>query len=109
MRKSESRAPTVVITGASAGIGRATAKKFAAGGYDVGLIARGRDGLEAAAEEVRGCGQRALVQRRRIHQAGSRADGRHEPLQRLSLLPDYLAVRQRLTDTGATLGLSAKF
>ncbi|HEV2058788.1 MAG TPA: SDR family NAD(P)-dependent oxidoreductase, partial [Solirubrobacteraceae bacterium] len=37
----------VVITGASAGIGRATARAFAARGDDVALIARGRAGLEA--------------------------------------------------------------
>lgn len=38
----------VVITGASAGLGRAIARKFAAHGAKIGLIARGEDGLEAA-------------------------------------------------------------
>jgi short-subunit dehydrogenase len=52
---------TVVITGASAGIGRAAVRRFAAAGYQVGLIARGRDGLEAAAAEVEQCGVRALM------------------------------------------------
>jgi short-subunit dehydrogenase len=52
---------TVVITGASAGVGRATARKFAARGYNVGLIARGEDGLRAAADEVRRAGGRPLV------------------------------------------------
>lgn len=52
---------TVVITGASAGVGRAAVRRFAAGGYDVGLLARGRGGLEGAAEEVRRHGQRAVV------------------------------------------------
>jgi NAD(P)-dependent dehydrogenase (short-subunit alcohol dehydrogenase family) len=51
----------VVITGASAGIGRAAVRRFAAEGYDVGLIARGLDGLEAAAAEVEQCGRRALL------------------------------------------------
>ncbi len=51
----------VVVTGASAGIGRATVRAFAAQGADVALIARGRDGLEAAAAEVRASGCRALV------------------------------------------------
>lgn len=51
----------VVITGASAGMGRATVREFARHGADVALIARGRDGLEAAAREVESCGGRALV------------------------------------------------
>jgi short-subunit dehydrogenase len=51
----------VVITGASAGVGRATAHAFAARGADVALIARGREGLEAAASEVEARGGRALV------------------------------------------------
>jgi short-subunit dehydrogenase len=51
----------VVITGAGAGIGRATARAFAARGYDVALISRDSDRLEAAASEVRAAGRRALV------------------------------------------------
>ena len=53
--------PTVVITGASAGVGRAAAREFARHGYDVALIARGEAGLEGAAEDVREAGRRALV------------------------------------------------
>ena len=52
---------TVVITGASAGVGRAAVRRFAAGGYDVGLIARGHGGLDAAEADVKRRGQRALV------------------------------------------------
>jgi NAD(P)-dependent dehydrogenase (short-subunit alcohol dehydrogenase family) len=51
----------VVVTGASAGVGRATARAFAARGAKVGLIARGRDGLEAARREAEGLGTQALV------------------------------------------------
>ena len=53
--------PVVVITGASAGVGRATAVAFAQRGYSVGLIARGADGLEGARREVEAAGGRALV------------------------------------------------
>jgi NAD(P)-dependent dehydrogenase (short-subunit alcohol dehydrogenase family) len=49
-------AQTVVITGASAGIGRAAARLFAARGDRVGLIARGSAGLDRAADEVRHAG-----------------------------------------------------
>jgi NAD(P)-dependent dehydrogenase (short-subunit alcohol dehydrogenase family) len=51
----------VVVTGASAGVGRATVRAFARHGADVGLIARGVDGLEAARREVEALGRRALV------------------------------------------------
>jgi short-subunit dehydrogenase len=50
-----------VVTGATAGDGRATVRAFAARGYDVGLIARGIDGLEGARQEVEALGRRALV------------------------------------------------
>jgi NAD(P)-dependent dehydrogenase (short-subunit alcohol dehydrogenase family) len=51
----------VVITGASSGVGRACAREFARRGAFLGLIARGRDGLEAAQREVEELGGRALV------------------------------------------------
>ena len=43
---------TVVITGASAGVGRATARAFAREGARIALLARGRDRLESAKREV---------------------------------------------------------
>ncbi|KAE8764856.1 SDR family oxidoreductase [Georgenia thermotolerans] len=52
---------TVVITGASAGIGRATAWQFGARGANVGLLARGRAGLDGAVRDVERAGGRALA------------------------------------------------
>jgi short-subunit dehydrogenase len=52
---------TVVITGASAGVGRATAREFARHGANVALLARSRDGLEAARKEGEAFGGKALV------------------------------------------------
>ena len=53
--------PTIVISGASAGVGRATVRRFAAPGARIALIARNRERLENAAEEVRRAGGQALV------------------------------------------------
>ncbi|HEY7404245.1 MAG TPA: SDR family oxidoreductase [Candidatus Angelobacter sp.] len=53
----------VVITGASAGVGRATVREFAKHGAWIGLIARGVDGLEGARREVEAAGGKALVLR----------------------------------------------
>ncbi len=51
----------VVVTGASAGVGRATAVEFARNGARLGLIARGRDGLEGCRRDVESQGGEALV------------------------------------------------
>ena len=51
----------VVITGASAGIGRATARAFAARGARIGLIARNAEALENARREVEARGGEAVV------------------------------------------------
>ncbi|MEV5880249.1 SDR family oxidoreductase [Streptomyces sp. NPDC052101] len=53
---------TVVITGASAGIGRATARLYGRRGANVVLVARGEGGLGEAADEVAALGGRPLVQ-----------------------------------------------
>jgi len=50
-----------LVTGASAGVGRATAVALAAHGFDVALLARGRSGLEATAADVESVGRRALI------------------------------------------------
>jgi len=52
---------TVVITGASAGIARATARLYGARGASVGLIARGQAGLDGAAKDVTEAGGQALA------------------------------------------------
>ncbi len=51
----------VVVTGASGGIGRATARALGARGAWVALVARGRDGLAAAKREIERAGGRAMV------------------------------------------------
>jgi short-subunit dehydrogenase len=58
---SELRNKTVVVTGASAGVGRAIVHRFARDGAALGLIARDREALEAVAAEVRERGGRAFV------------------------------------------------
>lgn len=55
------RSRIAVVTGASAGIGRRIAVAFAETGFDVALLARGRAGLEGAADAVRAAGRRALA------------------------------------------------
>jgi NAD(P)-dependent dehydrogenase (short-subunit alcohol dehydrogenase family) len=51
----------VAVTGASAGVGRAAAVAFGAQGASVALLARGNEGLEAAAKEVERAGGAALA------------------------------------------------
>ena len=55
------RPQVVVVTGASAGVGRATVREFAKEGAWIGLVARSHDGLEGARKEVEAAGGRALV------------------------------------------------
>jgi len=54
-------AEVVVITGGSAGVGRATVQRFGREGAHIGLLARGVDGLQAARAEVEASGGKALV------------------------------------------------
>lgn len=56
-----SQGEVVVITGASAGVGRATAQAFGRKGAKIGLMARGVKGLEAARDEIEALGGEALV------------------------------------------------
>jgi NAD(P)-dependent dehydrogenase (short-subunit alcohol dehydrogenase family) len=54
------RPNVVMITGATSGVGRATARAYASLGADVGLLARGEDALQTTAKEVERAGRRAL-------------------------------------------------
>ncbi len=57
----ETEGQVVVITGASAGVGRATARLFAQKGAQVALLARGKEGLEGARKDVQMLGAKALA------------------------------------------------
>ncbi|MBX3469250.1 MAG: SDR family oxidoreductase [Planctomycetes bacterium] len=80
------RGQVVVITGASAGVGRATARAFADRGARVGLIARGAERLRAAAREVEERGGAALVlpldvgDAERVEEAAARIEDTFGPI-----------------------------
>lgn len=58
---SHDRPEVVVITGATAGVGRATVREFAKQKAKIGLLARGREGLEGARRDVEELGGQAIV------------------------------------------------
>jgi NAD(P)-dependent dehydrogenase (short-subunit alcohol dehydrogenase family) len=61
LMESSRRSEVVVITGASAGVGRATVRAFARHGAKIGLLARGKAGLEGARRDAEQLGGQALV------------------------------------------------
>ena len=82
----EKRPEVVVITGASAGNGRATARRFAKDGARIGLLARGAEGLEGAQRDVERLGGEALpiptdvADAAQIEAAASRIEDRFGPI-----------------------------
>ena len=60
-KTADGKPEVVVITGASAGVGRAVVREFAKRKAKIGLLARGIDGLEAARKEVEAAGGQALA------------------------------------------------
>ncbi len=80
-RKNDGGKPeVVVITGASAGVGRAVARRFAQAGAHIGLLARGLDGLEGARRDVEDLGGKAIICQTDVADAGAveRAAGQVE-------------------------------
>ena len=71
MDEQNGKPEVVVITGASAGVGRATAVAFAKREARVGLLARGRDGLKGARAEVESAGGKALLVPTDVSDAGA--------------------------------------
>ncbi len=59
---SSPKARTVIVTGSTAGVGRAIAERFARAGYRVGLIARDADALDQVREELACCGAEAAAE-----------------------------------------------
>src|SRR3954454_12591231 len=55
------KSEVVVVTGASAGVGRAIVRAFAKRGAHIGLLARGQDGLEGARKDVEQLGGKAVI------------------------------------------------
>ncbi len=76
----------VVITGAGAGVGRATVDEFARKGYDVALLSRDKDRLEQAAADIRRFGVRALpiptdvADANAVHAAADRVEAELGPI-----------------------------
>lgn len=76
----------IVVTGATAGVGRATVRRFARRGARIGLLARGHDGLEATRRDVESLGGEALelptdvADAEQVEQAAAQVEERFGPI-----------------------------
>lgn len=61
MKEKQLLGRVIVVTGASAGLGRSIVREFGKHGAKVALLARGEEGLEAARQEVEALGGEALA------------------------------------------------
>ncbi|MGE5289831.1 MAG: SDR family NAD(P)-dependent oxidoreductase [Micromonosporaceae bacterium] len=76
-----------VVTGGTAGVGRAAVRELAGRGWDVAIVARGQAGLDGAAADVEGAGGRALpvhadvADEAAVHAAAGRAEAELGPIE----------------------------
>jgi NADP-dependent 3-hydroxy acid dehydrogenase YdfG len=84
------RDQAVVVTGASAGIGRAIARAFGSAGARVALVARSREALENAAGEIRRAGGESLVLPLDVADAAAVEDAASEVVHRLGRIDTWV-------------------
>lgn len=95
---------TVLITGASFGIGEATARRFAEAGAEVVLVARTADKLEALVDEITAAGGRATAHPADLSRVGAiaelmaRIEAEHERLD-VVVLNAGKSIRRRITES----------
>jgi NAD(P)-dependent dehydrogenase (short-subunit alcohol dehydrogenase family) len=91
--------PSVLITGASRGIGAATARRFAAAGYDLQVLARPSDGFDQLVGELRAAGHAVEQQALDLGDPGAIAPALDALAQRVSA-PDVLINNAGMAYTG---------
>lgn len=96
MPDQKSKPELIVVTGASAGVGRAVVRAFASNDTHIGLIARDRERLEAARGEVERAGGRALVLPIDVADAEAVEAGAAQVEQELGPIDIWVNLRYRL-------------
>src|SRR5262249_38223409 len=91
--------PVALITGASSGIGAALAREAASDGYDLVLVARRRDPMEAPAAELKSTGAKITIIPADLGKAGAAA-ALMETVEQRGLAIDMLINNAGLGDTG---------